>query len=613
MSIRELPQHLVNQIKAGEVIDRPASAVKELVENALDAGATHIDIVIRDGGKNLIRVKDNGAGMTPSDLPLCMRSHATSKLPDDDLHYISTMGFRGEALPSIGSVARVRIVSCTDACDTAHEITVMGGDVSPVKPSAGGVGTTAEIRDMFYATPARLKFLRSERTESAAILDVVKRLCLAHAGVRFSLTDDGREKLNMAPVSGDILSRLSDVMGKDFADNCMRIGAERAIGDTVIKLTGFVSLPTLHTNTATKQFMFVNGRSIRDKQILGAIRAGMMDVVPHGRHSLACLFITTPPRFTDVNVHPTKAEVRFQDAGLVRSLIVSALKSAVAEHGHKISDTLRTSALGMLQQGVKPSNRIPPSFSPNPPSLQDRLQEGVYSEPYQSPLPSRTLVDTVVDSFAPHPRQENPIFHMDTPHDTAQHDYPLGVAKTQIHKNYIISQTADGIVITDAHAAHERIVYETLKNAHTHSVERQILLVPHTITVSETEVVALVDIADSLENMGLVLEAFGDDAIIVRETPALLGQVDAETLVRDIAGEIVQTHSSHTLQKRLDMVCATMACHNAVRTGRMLNTVEMNALLRQMEQTPSSAQCNHGRPTYLKLSLYDIEKLFERT
>ncbi len=602
MTIRQLPLNLVNQIKAGEVIDRPAGAVKELLENAIDAGATHIDIVIREGGKNLIRVIDNGCGMNASDVALSVKRHATSKLPDDDLHFISTMGFRGEALPSIGAIARLKIVSRTETCDTAHAITVDGGISGAVKPCAGEVGTTVEIRDMFFATPARLKFLRATRTESTAILDIVRRLCLAHSGIRFTLTDDGREKLDLlASEDSDAqLQRIDKVMGNSFAKNCMRIDFQKHSGDTRVHLKGFVSLPTLHHNTAVKQFMFVNGRSIRDKQILGAIRAGMNDVVPNGRHCYACLFIYTPPRFTDVNVHPSKAEVRFQDAGLVRSLIVSALREAVATHGQQTSGTLADTAVAMLQK-----NRHVPTGT-------NTLQEPQYA--YTAPRPSQTMVQAVMDSYAPQGQSHTPMADLPAPANTDEHIvYPLGVAKTQLHKNYIISQTETGMIIVDAHAAHERIVYEKLKAAHTQKVAGQMLLEPELVTIGESEVVTIMAIADDLQHMGLRIDPFGDDTIAVRETPALLGNISADTLIRDIVGELMDTRTATDLQKRLDRVCATMACHNSVRSGRVLNTAEMDALLRQMEQTLNSGQCNHGRPTYLELSLQDIENLFNRS
>ncbi len=612
MTIRELPPNLVNQIKAGEVIDRPAGAVKELVENAIDAGATHIDIVIRDGGKNLIRVHDNGCGMTASDVGLCIRRHATSKLPDNDLHFISTMGFRGEALPSIGSVARLSLISRTQACDTAHQITVEGGVSGAVKPCAGGVGTTVEVRDIFFAIPARLKFLRATRTESTAILDMIRRLCLAHSGVRFTLTDDGRQKLDvLASTDTDAqLQRTDHIMGNNFAQNCMPIEYQKSNNTTTVQVKGFVSLPTLHHNTTVKQFMFVNGRSIRDKQILGAIRAGMIDVVPHGRYSYACLFIYTPPRFTDVNVHPSKAEVRFQDAGLIRSLIVSALKDALGHHGHQTTHTLADTALGMLQKNIQSSPTAPQS---DPAGNRLRQPYHAYTD-----RPNQHMVQAVMESYAPQGHTHTPIANIPPRLSTATEPtddstYPLGVAKTQIHKNYIISQTQKGMIIVDAHAAHERIVYEKLKSAHTEKVAGQYLLTPELVIIGESEVDVIMAIAEDLNRMGLGIDRFGEDTIAVRQTPAVLGNINVNTLIHDIVGDLMDTKMATHLQKRLDMVCATMACHNSVRTGRILNTHEMNSLLRDMEKTPNSGQCNHGRPTYLQLSLKDIENLFNRS
>ena len=403
-------------------------------------------------------------------------------------------------------------------------------------------------------------------------------------------------------------------MGNDFKNNCMPIAYEKQTGDITVRLSGFVSLPTLHHNTSVKQFMFVNGRNIRDKQILGAIRAGMMDVIPYNRHCYACLFLYTPPRFTDVNVHPSKAEVRFQDAGLIRTLVVSGLKNAVAQYGQKTTDTLGNSAVHMIQ---KTAQHTPHHI----------LRENPFTyTAHPSTAIKQAAIDSYApDSYAPQGRDETPMWHMpsdppppcndstESPQTLKNMAYPLGVAKTQLHKNYIISQTQNGIIIVDAHAAHERIVYEKLKSAHTEKVNGQILLIPELVKLTESEVVAIMEIADDLQHMGLVIEPFGEDMVNVRETPALLGNISAEKLVRDIAGDLLDKNASTNIQKRLDTVCATMACHNAIRTGRALNTTEMNALLRQMEQTPSSAQCNHGRPTYLSLSLADIEKLFERT
>ncbi|MGB1361366.1 MAG: DNA mismatch repair endonuclease MutL [Alphaproteobacteria bacterium] len=591
MTIRLLPSSLVNRIAAGEVIDRPSGAIKELIENSIDAGATKIEVIIRDGGKNFIQVADNGCGMGKDDLELSVQRHATSKLPDDDLFFISTMGFRGEALASIGSVSRMNITTRKQDDDNAWEINVDGGDVSPIKPTSGEVGTTIVIKDLFYAVPARLKFLKTDRAEAMAILDIVKRISLSHAGVEFIFNSDGKEKLHLKSHTGDDarLLRIGDVLGKDFIENNMYI---ESVKDDV-KVFGFASIPTLNTNTNANQFMFVNGRAIRDKQILGAIRAGFMDVVPSGRHPMVVLFINTNPRFTDVNVHPTKSEVRFMDAPLVRGMIVSSIRRAIDKNGFATSSTIADSAVDMLAKSVQSNVENSQMNFANTGNLNESQVQ--------------SSIDYIEKSFAP-------LSKIDEVDDTEINfnEFPLGSAKTQLHKNYIISQNADGIVIVDAHAAHERITYEKLKLYHKENIATQILLLPEVIELSEEKVSALMEFNDNLKQLGLVFDSFDEDAINVRETPALLGEVDVKSLLNDIAGEILEMDNTTTLEKKLDYICATIACHSSVRTGRSLNTAEMNDLLRQMEKTPSAGQCNHGRPTYLKLSLSDIEKLFER-
>ena len=612
MAIRLLSPTIINRIAAGEVIDRPAGAVKELVENSLDAGATTIDITIRDGGKNFIRITDDGCGMTADELPMAIERHATSKLPDDDLFFISTLGFRGEALPSIGSVSRLSISSKTETQDTAWKINVEGGDISPIEPCSGGNGTTIEVRDLFYATPARLKFMKSSRGESGAIIDTIKRLSIAHAGVRFNILDDGKEKLNLAPYTKDDarLNRISDVLGKEFKENAIPI---ESIKDDV-KITGYVSLPTLNYNTTVKQFMYVNGRAIRDKQILGAIRAAFMDTVPNGRHPYACIFIETDPHFTDVNVHPTKAEVRFRDAGLVRGMLISAIKRSIENSGHKTSTTLTHSALQRFESitGTQTSFTDPSSYT-SAQSLNDPATIHYGNTPqthvHHNTYPNTSEVSSAIDAFAPMAKP----MHITQDNNEQESHHPLGAAKAHLHKNFIISQTQDGIVIVDGHAAHERIVYEKMKSQYASGdVASQILLLPEVIEMDDTDAENIATLAPELEKLGLVVEPFGDGAINVRQTPALLGEIDIKGLLQDIAGEIRDVAGTTNLQKKIEYVCATMACHGSVRTGRILNEAEMNALLREMEKTPSSGQCNHGRPTYLTLSMADIEKLFER-
>jgi DNA mismatch repair protein MutL len=607
--IRRLPDTLVNQIAAGEVVERPASAVKELVENALDAGATRVDVTIRDGGRALLSIADNGRGMTPDELSLAVERHATSKLPDGDLFHISTLGFRGEALPSIGSVSRMSIVSRARDAQEAWRIEIEGGRVFDPKPAPAGPGTTVEVRDLFFSTPARLKFLRSARAESGAIQDVLNRLAMAHPDIGFSLTEDGREKLRLNAAQGELLDlrlkRLGSIMGREFQENALPIDAERE----GFRLTGFAGVPTLNRGNAAMQFLFVNGRPVRDKQLIGAVRGAYQDFLARDRHPLLALFLECEPRSVDVNVHPAKTEVRFQEPGLVRGLIVSALKHALAEAGHRASTSVSHAALGAFRPGSLPDTRQA-SFSgggyayrpPSPPS--PGLAASTYA--FQGP-----------EGFAPSARDET-VSQVDPATGEVTQappltSYPLGAARAQVHATYVVSQTEDGIVIVDQHAAHERLVYEQMKAAMAAGgVPRQGLLIPEIVELGERAADRVLDRSVELAQLGLVLESFGPGAVAVRETPALLGEVDAQALVRDLADELEALGNTFSLKEKLEDVCGTMACHGSVRAGRRLNTEEMNALLRQMEATPHSGQCNHGRPTYVELKLADIEKLFGR-
>ncbi|MDF1751109.1 MAG: DNA mismatch repair endonuclease MutL [Alphaproteobacteria bacterium] len=607
-TIRRLPDTLVNQIAAGEVVERPASAVKELVENALDAGATRVDVTIRDGGRALLSIADNGRGMTSEELSLSVERHATSKLPDGDLFHISTLGFRGEALPSIGSVSRMSIVSRARDSQDAWRIEIEGGRVFEPKPSAGGPGTTVEVRDLFFSTPARLKFLRSARAESGAIQDVLNRLAMAHPDIGFSLTEDGREKLRLNAAQGELLDlrlkRLGAIMGREFQENALPIDAERE----GFRLTGFAGVPTLNRGNAAMQFLFVNGRPVRDKQLIGAVRGAYQDFLARDRHPLLALFLECGPRSVDVNVHPAKTEVRFQEPGLVRGLIFSALKHALAEAGHRASTSVSHAALGAFRPGGLPDTRQG-SFS------------GGYA--YRPPIPaSPGLAATSYsfqgpEGFAPSARDETDSHVDPTTGEVTDAppltSYPLGAARAQVHATYVVSQTEDGIVIVDQHAAHERLVYEQMKAAMAAGgVPRQGLLIPEIVELEERAAERVLDRSVELAQLGLVLESFGPGAVAVRETPALLGEVDAQALVRDLADELEALGNAFSLKEKLEEVCGTMACHGSVRAGRRLNTEEMNALLRQMEATPHSGQCNHGRPTYGELKLADIEKLFGR-
>jgi DNA mismatch repair protein MutL len=606
MTIRLLPPNLVNQIAAGEVVERPASVVKELVENALDAGARRIDIHLREGGRSLIAVEDDGRGMTRDELALAVERHATSKLPDDDLVHIHSFGFRGEALPSIGAVGRLAIASRTRGEGSAWAIAVDGGVKSPAEPAARGEGTRVELRDLFYAVPARLKFLKSPRSESNAAQEIVERLAMAHPDVSFTLRDEERLALRLPAIGPDLLQdpaaatleRLGAIMGRDFADNAARLDAIRE----TVRLTGFAGLPTLNRATSTQQFLFVNGRPVKDRLIIGAIRGAYQDFLARDRHPMVALFVDLPAEEVDVNVHPAKAEVRFRDAALVRGLIVSAIRAALAEAGHRASTTVATSTLGAFS--------APTHFSTQ---LSSPAWRGYAAGPARS---SPALAAQAMAAFAPLSaeidRPSARVEPMQHP-DSAAVSHPLGVARAQVHETYIVAQTADGIVIVDQHAAHERLVYERMKAAlESGSVARQALLIPEVVELDGPSAERLTARAAELAELGLVIEGFGAGAIVVREVPALLGQSDVRGLIQDLADELAELGDALSLKERLQEVCSTMACHGSVRAGRRLTQPEMDALLRQMEATPHSGQCNHGRPTYVELKLADIERLFGR-
>ncbi|XOY57241.1 MAG: DNA mismatch repair endonuclease MutL [Rhodobacterales bacterium] len=590
--IRQLDEAAINRIAAGEVLERPASAVKELVENSIDAGAQRIEVVIADGGKTLIRVSDDGCGMAADDLPLALSRHATSKIDGSDLLNITSFGFRGEALASLGAVGRLLITSRT-AGDGAHSIAVSGGRVSDVRPAALTSGTVVELRDMFYATPARLKFLRTDRAEAQAVTDVVKRLAMAEPFVTFTLRDasdgDSRVVFRADAQTGDLFDalhgRLQTVLGRDFADNALRIDAER----DGFHLTGYAALPTYSRGAAVAQFLCVNGRPVRDKMLLGALRAAYMDVLSRDRHPVAALFVDCDPMLVDVNVHPAKSEVRFRDPAIVRGLIVSGLRHALAGAGHRASSTVADATLGAMQ----PQHTTPRVYQMDRPSFSAR------SLTFQAQAPG----------FA-----EMPSARVEPPADDTSADLPLGAARAQVHENYIIAQTATGIVIVDGHAAHERLVYEKLKSQMaTNGVAAQALLIPEIVELSDHETAALLDIADDLARLGLTIEPFGGNAIAVRETPAILGEINAAAMLRDILDELADQGDSASVQARIEAILSRVACHGSIRTGRRMQAAEMNALLREMEATPHSGQCNHGRPTYVELKLSDIERLFGRT
>jgi len=590
MSIRRLPDTLVNRIAAGEVVERPAAAVKELVENALDAGATRIAITLRDGGRTEIVVTDDGVGMARDELRLAVERHATSKLPDDDLEHIATLGFRGEALPSIGAVARLAITSRPAGAAEAWRLEVEGGRVGDPAPAAHPPGTRVAVRDLFYATPARLKFLKAVRTEFEYAVDAVQRLAMAHPDVAFTVGDGTKIRLDLGAAQGELLdarlTRLSGIMGRDFADNALAIAAERE----GLRLAGYAGLPTLNRGSNRHQYLFVNGRPVRDRLIYGAVRGAYQDFLARDRHPLVALFLEVPPALVDVNVHPAKTEVRFRDAGVVRGLIVGALRRALAEAGHRASTTVAAAALG----AARPANVVP--FGSTPRALPRGLAEAAASYA-AGPLPGLAAAPAARAEAVAEPAA----------------DYPLGSARAQLHETYIVAQTAHGIVVVDQHAAHERLVYERMKTAlAAGGVKRQGLLLPEVVELDPPMARALVARASELADLGLLVEAFGEGAVVVREVPALLGQTDVAGLVRDLADDLAEADQAPSLKERLEEVCGTLACHGSVRAGRRLTIEEMNALLREMEATPHSGQCNHGRPTYVELRLDDIERLFGR-
>lgn len=618
MGIRLLSPILINRIAAGEVIERPASAVKELVENALDAKASKISIDIANGGKNLIRVTDDGIGMDKEEISLCVERHATSKLPNDDLMDIRFLGFRGEALPSIGSVSRMSISSKKNGADQAWSISVNGGEKKPVQPTSMNKGTRVEIKDLFFTTPARLKFLRSERTEVQHIKEIIQRLALANPHVGFTLSHHGKNLLSIAPATEALvdisLERLGLILGKDFAKNALPVSASREY----MSISGFAGLPTFNVGTGALQYFFVNGRPVKDKLLIGVVRAAYQDFLARNRYPAVVLFITIDPNEVDVNVHPTKAEVRFRDSAHLRGLIISSLKNTLAEAGHRASTTVSSSALSAFSPSVLPSTpksnfNVPtPSHYPSIPPANTELKEAsvqAFSSPATNDNDSLFGSKDISTFSVPAPEH---IENTGLP-NVGTTSYPLGLARCQLHETYIVSQTEDSIVIVDQHAAHERLVYEKMKNTINKSgIKTQKLLIPEVVELEDSDVEALIKRQDSFSRLGLVYEAFGDSAIVVNETPSLLGEMDIKGLIKHLVDDIHNYGEGLNLSEQLEDVCGTLACHGSVRAGRRLNIHEMNALLREMEATPYSGQCNHGRPTYVELRLSDVESLFGR-
>ena len=614
VEIRRLSEETINRIAAGEVVERPASAVKELVENAIDAGATQIDVSLGNGGKSLILVEDNGHGMSATALALAIERHATSKLPEGDggnrMFQIASLGFRGEALPSIGAVAHLSLTSRPRNSDNAHMVKVDGGKISDIAPAAGGIGTRVEVRDLFFATPARLKFLKSDRAETTAVSDILKRLAMAHPAIGFSLTSDGRKTFAYpAETGGEAsegaqLKRLGAILGRDFADNAVPVMAER----DHVRLYGFAGLPTFNHATAQKQYLVVNGRPVRDKLLNGAVRGAYQDFLAGNRHPALALFIEVPSDELDVNVHPAKTEVRFKDAGLIRSMIVGGLRAALAEAGHRASTTVAGQTMAAFRPGYAQDMSRQGNFA----------AQNINAQNFQAPItPSAEGMAEAAAEWLSTP-QAAAMADPASASASSLAGLPLGLARAQLHETYVLAQTHDGFVIVDQHAAHERLVYERMKTQIAEAgIKRQILLVPEIAELEEDAAVLLLSRAGELADLGFVIEDFGPaqagrKAVLLREVPAMLYGADLKAMLADMAEEMRELGAGLALKEKLEDIAGTLACHTSVRAGRRLNIDEMNALLRDMEATPNSGQCNHGRPTYVELKLSDIERLFGR-
>ena len=611
MTLRLLPEGLVNRIAAGEVVERPAAAVKELVENAIDAGAARIEVILRDGGKSFIAVSDDGCGMTAAELKLAVLRHATSKLDDGDLTHIATLGFRGEALPSIGAVSRMTLISRPQGAAEAARVRVEAGRIEGPEPAALPPGTRVEVRDLFFATPARLKFLKTDRTEFSHTQDALMRLAMAHPEIAFTLADGETLRLNLGAVTADLFdarrARLAALFGGDFAKDALEIAAHRE----GLGLTGLAGLPTAARRTADRQYLFINGRPVRDRMLVGAVRGAYQDVLARDRHPMVVLFLDAPPEFVDVNVHPAKTEVRFRDPGLVRGLIVGAIRHALAGAGVRTASQVSDAALGAFQAGGDGPGGAAAWTGGWPSGMARRPGRGLAQAAahFQAPIMNEA---GFAGLGAPQARVAESGGLAEEGAEALE-SYPLGAARAQLFNTYIVAETTDGMVIVDQHAAHERLVYERIrKGLEGGGVARQILLIPEVVELEPGRADRLAAHVDELAALGLLVEPFGDGAVVVRETPAMLGEVAADGLIRDLADELATLGQGLVLSEKLETVCATMACHSSVRAGRRLTAQEMNALLREMEATPNAAQCGHGRPTLVHLGRADIEKLFGR-
>ncbi len=595
MTIRILDSNLVNQIAAGEVLERPSAAIKELVENAIDAGASRIDVAIEEGGKSFLSVTDDGFGMDKSELALAIERHATSKIPDNDLSNINSFGFRGEALPSIGAVARLTIISRAKSSPEAYKITVEGGEKSAISPAPLSRGTKVEVRDMFYATPARLKFLKASTTETGKIEDTIKHIAMSNPAISFTLKDEKKERLNY-PQAPDLQTRFSDIMKEDISGNF----ATLATAGNGVEITGFASLPTYTRGNSLQQYLFVNGRPVKDRLLLGAIRGAYQGLIPSDRFPVVAIFIQMPASDVDVNVHPAKTEVRFKDSSIIRGLMVTAIRNALLDSHFKVAQTISEDALKSFRSSDLPSA----TTNKNAFNFQYSFWQSSSKKSTANTLFEARSAYVSEPAFTAESNPELPACE--------EEDFPpLGLARGQLHETYIVSQTKDGIVIVDQHAAHERLTYEKIKNAKG-TAESQLLLTPEIVDLPEANAAGLLALKDELEKLGLVIDGFGEGAVAVRAVPAIIKDTDIKKLIEDLSDTIADFKGALSLENKIKDICAKMACHGSVRAGRRLNADEMNALLRQMEQTPNSGQCIHGRPTYIELKLKDIEKLFGR-